>query len=180
MKLLLSLSFERLVCEIPWSVDQQLLYGWSPPWRTSRLSTSRKCCHASSSWFAGCRADRAEHLQIIISKNKNSHYLILIAGPATEQLAHPRVVEELRWWVRILSQRRVIIKDVKNDSYCCYVRCAPLIFRIGGLPWPKTGGATYYHAKLGLRYKGRAVIELFVCCVLLNSIPRMFGKMDYP
>ena len=52
----------------------------------------------------------------------------------------------------ILGQNRVIAKDVKNCNYCCYLRCAALIFRIGGMPWSRTG-ATQYHGQLGLSNK---------------------------
>ena len=46
-------------------------------------------------------------------------------------------------------ESRVITEDIKNDSYCYYVRYAILIVRVGGISWLKTG-ATYYHAQLGL------------------------------
>ena len=39
----------------------------------------------------------------------------------------------------------VITKNVKNNLYFVYVRCATLIVRLDGMPWPKTG-ATHYHA----------------------------------
>ncbi len=51
---------------------------------------------------------------------------------------------------------RVRTKDVKNCTYCCYVRCATLIVWEGGMPWPKTG-ATQYHAQLGLPDKGHSI-----------------------
>ena len=53
-------------------------------------------------------------------------------------------------------------KDVKNCTYCCYVRCLTLIVLVGGMPWPQTG-ATLYHAQLGLPDKGRAIKGLVVC-----------------
>ena len=30
------------------------------------------------------------------------------------------------------TQNRVIAKDVKSCTYCCYVKCATLIVRVGG------------------------------------------------
>ena len=60
-------------------------------------------------------------------------------------------------------------EDVKNGFYCCYVRCATLIDRVGGMPWPKTG-TTHYHAKLGLPGKGHAIKVLAVCWVFVNII----------
>ncbi len=62
----------------------------------------------------------------------------------------------------ILGPNRVIAKDVKKCTDCCYVRYATLIVRLGCMPWPKTG-ATQYHAQLGLPDKGRAIKGLIVC-----------------
>ena len=61
----------------------------------------------------------------------------------------------------VLCQNRVIANDVKSCTYCCYVRCATLIVRVGGMPWPQTG-ATHNHAQLGLPDKGRAIKGLVV------------------
>ena len=33
---------------------------------------------------------------------------------------------------------RVIAKNVKRCTYCCYVRCTILIVRVGEIPWPQT------------------------------------------
>ncbi len=62
----------------------------------------------------------------------------------------------------ILSPRRVIAQDVKNFTYCCYVRCATLIVWLVGMPWPQTG-VPQYHAQLGLPDKGRAIKGLVLC-----------------
>ena len=43
------------------------------------------------------------------------------------------------------------------------------------MTWPKTG-AIHYYAQLGLPDKGRAIIELVVCWMLLNLIFRVFGQ----
>ena len=45
------------------------------------------------------------------------------------------------------------------------------------MPWPKTG-AIHYHGQIRLPDKGRAIIELVICCVLLNLIviTRVFGQ----
>ncbi len=51
----------------------------------------------------------------------------------------------------ILGPNRVIAKDVKSCTYCCYVRYATLTV------------ATQYHAQLGLSDKGRAIKVLVVC-----------------
>ncbi len=65
---------------------------------------------------------------------------------------------------------QVIARDVRSCTYCCYVRCATLIVRVGGMPWPKTG-ATIYQAQLGLPDNGRAIKGLVVCYVVwLGSI----------
>ena len=45
--------------------------------------------------------------------------------------------------------------------YCYYVRCATLIVRVAGMPWPKTDAA-HYPAQLGLPDKGRAIKDLVV------------------
>ncbi len=58
-------------------------------------------------------------------------------------------------------QNRVIAKEVKRCTYCCYVRCATLIVWVGGMSCPKTG-AIQYHAQLGLPDKGRAIKGLVV------------------
>ena len=44
-----------------------------------------------------------------------------------------------RRYVRISAKHRVLTKNVGNGSYFYYVRCATLIVREGGMPWPKTG-----------------------------------------
>ena len=62
----------------------------------------------------------------------------------------------------MLGPSRVIAKDVKSCTYCCYVRCATLIVWVGGMPWPQTG-ATQYHTQLGLPDKGCAIKERAVC-----------------
>ena len=35
----------------------------------------------------------------------------------------------------ILGQHRVIAKDVKSFTYCCYVKCKISIVRVKGMPW---------------------------------------------
>ncbi len=62
----------------------------------------------------------------------------------------------------ILGPNRVIAKDVKICTYCCYVRCATLIVWVVGMPWHQTG-STQYHAQLGLPEKGSAINGLVVC-----------------
>ncbi len=71
-------------------------------------------------------------------------------------VAHPPVVGE------VIGSNRVIAKDAKSCTYCCYVRCSTLIVKVGGMPWPQTG-ATQYHTQLGLPDKGRAM-KVFVVC----------------
>ena len=60
-----------------------------------------------------------------------------------------------------------ISKYVKSctSTYCSYVRCATLIVRVGGMPWPKTG-AFHYHTQLKLPDKRRAMKGLFVCYIV--------------
>ena len=60
---------------------------------------------------------------------------------------------------------RVIAKDVKNFTYCCNVRCAICIVRLGGISWPKTD-ATHYHAQLGFPDIVRVIKGLVVCYVV--------------
>ncbi len=62
----------------------------------------------------------------------------------------------------MLGPNRVIAKDVKSCTYCCYVRYATLIVWVGGMPWPQTG-AIQYHVQLGLPDKRRAIRGLVVC-----------------
>ncbi len=59
----------------------------------------------------------------------------------------------------ILDQNRVIARDVKSCTYCCYVRCATLIV------WVRQAktGATQYNAPLGLPDKGHVIKGLVVC-----------------
>ena len=52
------------------------------------------------------------------------------------RLWHPLVVGKAR--ERFSALHRLITKDVKNGSYCCYVRCETLIVRVGGMPWSIT------------------------------------------
>ncbi len=74
----------------------------------------------------------------------------------------------------MLGPNRVIAKHVKSCTYCCYVRCAPLL--VGGMSCPKTG-ATQCQAQFGLPDKGRAIKGFDVCenrnletLYLLNSL----------
>ena len=60
-----------------------------------------------------------------------------------------------------------IIKDVENGSFCCYIKCSPMIIRGGGMPCPRKD------AKLGQRSSNQTV---GVCWVLLNLIPQVFGQ----
>ena len=43
------------------------------------------------------------------------------------------------------TQRRVKIRNVKNGSFCCFVRYAMILDNVGGMVWPKTG-ATHLFA----------------------------------
>ncbi len=54
----------------------------------------------------------------------------------------------------MLGTNRVKAKDVKGCTYCCYVRCAILIERVGRMLWPKTE-ATHIPYKLLLTYEKR-------------------------
>ena len=63
----------------------------------------------------------------------------------------------------MLDPNRVIAKDVKSCTYCCYVRYATLIVRVGGNALAQKTGATHYHAQLGPPGKGRAIKGLVVC-----------------
>ena len=75
----------------------------------------------------------------------------------------------------MLNPNRVIAKDIKSCTYCCYVRCATLIVRVRGMPWPRTG-PTHYHAQLGLPDKGRVIKGLVICYeVLLGSLIYIMG-----
>ncbi len=38
----------------------------------------------------------------------------------------------------MLDQNRVIAKDDKRCTYCCYVSCLELMVWVGGINWPKT------------------------------------------
>ncbi len=69
-----------------------------------------------------------------------------------------------RWGVMgsILGPNRVIAKDVKSWTYCCYARCATLRVWVGGMPWLQTS-VNNYHEQLGLKEKGRAIKRLVVC-----------------
>ncbi len=67
----------------------------------------------------------------------------------------------------MLGQNRVIDKDVKRCTHCCYVRCMKFKVRVGGvgdIPWPQTD-TTHYHAQLGSHkdpfiYQGLQLSEL--------------------
>ena len=48
-----------------------------------------------------------------------------------------------RSWVRILGQKRVITKDVKNSTQCCYFRCAAFMVWVGEMSYPKIGSTHY-------------------------------------
>ncbi len=65
----------------------------------------------------------------------------------------------------MLGPNHVIAKDVKNCTYCCYIRCATLIERVRGMPWPQTG-ANHYNAHLGLPDNGRVIKGLVVFYVV--------------
>ena len=57
------------------------------------------------------------------------------------------------------------LNTLKNGSYYSYVRCAILIVRVGGMPWPKTG-TTHYLTHLGLLDRGPATKVLLVYWIL--------------
>ncbi len=86
---------------------------------------------------------------------------------------------------RSSAQNCRIAEDVKCYTYCCYIRCATLIVRVGGMPWPQTG-ATHLHVQQGLSEKGRAIkgIGCLLCsmariCDLWNGSldqRKMFGS----
>ena len=65
-------------------------------------------------------------------------------------------------FIIVARQNHVIAIDVKSFTYCCYVRCATMIVRVGGMPWSKT----YYNAQLGLPDKGRTIKVLVICYVV--------------
>ncbi len=76
-----------------------------------------------------------------------------------------------RWWGNGFVPDCAMAKYVKNNTYCCYVRCAPLLVWLGGMPWPKPG-ATHYHAQFKLPDKGRS------SNYWLSTIVGMFGGME--
>ena len=107
--------------------------------------------------------------QIIIIKIKNkhkidSHYI------TRERGLYPLV----GGYVMASAQHCVITKEVKNSSYCFYVRCATLKVWVGWIPWLKTD-ATHYHAQLELPDKSCAIKELVAYWVLPILIPQVFG-----
>ena len=65
----------------------------------------------------------------------------------------------------MLSPNSIIAKAVKISTYCCYVRCATFIIKVGGMPWLQAG-ATHYHAQLGHSNKGRTIKGLVFCYVV--------------
>ena len=57
----------------------------------------------------------------------------------------------------------VIAKDVKSCTYCCYVRCATLIVRVGeNALAPDRRKSLPCTAQIGLTGKGRAIKGLVV------------------
>ena len=66
-----------------------------------------------------------------------------------QHVVHLLVVGEVIGSNLGLTLHRVVTKDVKNGSYCCYVWCMTLIVVAGGMPLTKTG-ATHQLAQLGL------------------------------
>ncbi len=40
-----------------------------------------------------------------------------------------------------------LAKEIKSYTFYCYVRCAALILRVGGMPWLQTG-TTQYHTQI--------------------------------
>ncbi len=71
------------------------------------------------------------------------------------------LVPDVRCSALILSPNRIITKEVNSCTYCCYVRCATIIVRVGGVPWSKIV-ATHYNKQLGLPTKGRVIKWLVV------------------
>ena len=75
-------------------------------------------------------------------------------------------------WLKTLLVVEIVIvsnlgitKDVKNVFYCCYVRCATLLVRIGDMPQPKTD-PMHNNAELRLQDEGRAIKEFVVCYLI--------------
>ena len=60
-------------------------------------------------------------------------------GSRGSMLGHGNVVlvPDARCSASIHGPNCVIAKDFKSCTYCCYVRCATLIVRVVGMPWPQ-------------------------------------------
>ncbi len=66
-----------------------------------------------------------------------------------------------------LTQNRVIAKDVKSCTHCCYVKCATLIVRVGGnVLAPKQVQLITMHMRTSRQRScnPRVGCLLFVCC----------------
>ena len=61
-----------------------------------------------------------------------------------------------------LDQNRIIAKDVKNCTYCYYVRCVTFIAKVGGNNLPPNRSNALPQTLLELPDKGRATKELAV------------------
>ena len=66
-------------------------------------------------------------------------------------------------------------KDVENSTHCCYVRCASFIVEQRKCLGPLTG-TTHYYAQLGLFRQMSCNQRMVVWLVLLNLIPKVFGR----
>ena len=84
-----------------------------------------------------------------------------------------------RLLVRISALRRVVIRDVKNSSYCCYVICSTLLVRVRGgwgswgVVGSKQGQLITVHCK---DFQTSAEKKFVVYWVILSLIPRLFGR----
>ncbi len=66
-------------------------------------------------------------------------------------------------WHNMLDQNRVIAKDVKRCTYCCYFRCVKLIVSVGGMPWPRNRYNSLPCTVRTSKKRGRAIKGSVVC-----------------
>ena len=87
----------------------------------------------SSIWFFVCFIDRRLKYKPLYIKS----IIMLTNVTSVLGITHSTSARHRRNMGLLLEPNRVIAKDVKSCTYCCYFRCATLIVWIGVMPWPK-------------------------------------------
>ena len=118
-------------------IDILLLYHYIKK-KYPRLKISRFLCKWVLAWSLLCYRSSAK-----LNLYQSIWKIVTITFPSNyKHVAQPLVVGEV-----ILSPNRIIAKDVKSCTSCCYIRCSMIIVWVRWMPWLKTWQPITRHSK---------------------------------